>query len=76
MITSRKGLYPWLLYCNIHVHTAYIPMVVDIDECLADPLPCTGDHIECHNVPLSFLCICKKGYVMEGDQCVGKYIPL
>ena len=57
-----------------HFKKTLCTIISDIDECLADLSPCTGEHIECHNLPLSFQYICKKGYIMEGDQCVGEYV--
>ena len=40
----------------------------DIDECSS--MPC--DHI-CHNVPGSFVCECRTGYILfDNVRCIGK----
>lgn len=45
----------------------------DVDECEIGAHNCDM-HAACINVPGSFKCRCRDGWVGDGIKCVGKYI--
>lgn len=47
-------------------------MLVDVDECEIGAHNCDM-HASCVNVPGSFKCSCREGWVGNGIKCIGKY---
>ena len=45
--------------------------VSDIDECSADPSPCS-ENADCTNSGGFFNCTCKQGFTGDGATCNGK----
>lgn len=47
-------------------------MLLDVDECEIGAHNCDM-HASCVNVPGSFKCSCREGWVGNGIKCIGKY---
>ncbi|XP_059178277.1 cysteine-rich with EGF-like domain protein 2-A [Physella acuta] len=45
---------------------------VDNDECEKDENICQGENVVCKNIPGSYECVCKPGFVMREGVCVQK----
>ena len=50
--------------------------LIDIDECALNVHDCDPAAYQCDNTPGSFDCICKDGYTLDTDVCVGKLSTL
>lgn len=48
-------------------------VLVDVNECEIGAHNCDM-HASCVNVPGSFKCSCKEGWVGNGIKCIGKYM--
>ena len=70
MLASLGHANKFTLRCNLNVLSAF---PLDVDECLLGSHSCQQ---LCFNVPGSFRCGCRTGYLLEDDlsHCIGTYV--
>ena len=44
---------------------------LDIDECSTGDHNCTQNHLQCVNMPGTFICECVSGYELVNENCQG-----
>lgn len=47
--------------------------IIDVDECADNTDDCTP-HSDCDNSIGGYACLCKQGYVKDGEDCISKFV--
>lgn len=62
-----------LLWFSLVNFDMFCVLLVDINECDNGKNDCHGN-AKCSNVPGSYTCQCKEGFVGDGRRCDGTYL--